>query len=278
MVQHVFRGLTGYEVLPPSSYLDTFAKQAASDEQERFCVAVASKMMANNYNIKTAFIEVIKSGWFRAKNAATADREELIGVGGGANHLPEVLSRKINSLFGSRWKDNSGCNDQLAWREEGTYNRQYCYGLLYGGIDSLQVTKRIRKHSGLSASVIEKMSIDMSCYGAVKGLTKSGDPAKAKLFPFVSTADLPGAGDAKIKQNIQYLHQALLGEQLPIDHSEITETYNVFKNAIAAHAGASSTMNSTCGQGSAVSDANFTVRGWQAVLMYLLQDYRFIVE
>jgi hypothetical protein len=280
MVQHVFRGLTGVEPLPPSAYVDGVPAQEAADAQASFFTTTGQKMAANGFNLKTAFIEVIKSGWFRAKNVSSANRPELIGVGGGVLTTPEVLSKKIIATYGSRWTGNGF--DLLTNVNLTSGEADYVSGgfsLFYGGIDSDSVTKRTRLANGLTVSIAERMALQMSCRTVAADFLKAA--ASRTFFPDVQLTELPGttASDADIKANIQYLHRYLLGEDLAVTDPEILATYQLLSDSLNAlkTAGASKALGD-CASGTLTTDTNYMVQAWQAVLVYLTQDYKFLIE
>ena len=126
-----------------------------------------------------------------------------------------------------------------------------------------------------------------------------------KLFPYADHTfmpedengfAIPGAVEA-IYENIRYLHGWLLGEWLPHGHVDLEETYSLFydtwvEGREALDAGAVSTnLIGTCraekdqdsgmwlpAEQRITADPDYTVRAWQAVLTYLMSDYRFIYE
>ena len=84
------------------------------------------------------------------------------------------------------------------------------------------------------------------------------------------------------KQNIQYLHKRLLGEELGTNDAEVTATYTLFQNVLNA-TNTSNTITYEC-RGSLSStdpiylDKQGTVRAWMAVFAYMLLDYKFLYE
>ena len=99
------------------------------------------------------------------------------------------------------------------------------------------------------------------------------------LVPSQVRSDLDGifgAGENAIRQNIQFLHRHILGEDLPINDPEIEQTYQLFVDVRAA---GETTIQSQCrGAANVSSDNNGTVIPWMAVVTYLLADYRFLYE
>lgn len=292
MARHVFQGLTGYEAYPEPAYVDQLIYKNAAIAQDAFFNATADKMRANGSNLKVAFIEVIKSPWFRAKNADQAGRQELVGAGGGQALTPEALSRKLLATLGAKWTVQSSYDvlgnialDMLAGPPRTFEYHELSYGspdfyLLMGGIDSNGIVKRGRLHNGVSASVIEKAAIEMACsrVDADFALAK----ASRTLFPLVDKTDLPGgANDALIKTNLVHLHTRLFGDELTVDHPDILRAYQLLVDArtTLAASGASSALASACKSGgSNTADANYMMRSWQAVLAYMVMDPKFILE
>lgn len=88
----------------------------------------------------------------------------------------------------------------------------------------------------------------------------------------------------QIKRNIQHLHKKILGEILPIFDAEINNTYKLWRATYTEYALANDkTLDSQCmnynrGDINIYSDENYTIKAWQAVITYLLSDYRFVFE
>jgi hypothetical protein len=97
------------------------------------------------------------------------------------------------------------------------------------------------------------------------------------LFPFVDESDIPdgGAGENAIRQNIQFLHRHILGEDLALNDTEIANTYQLFLDVRAT---GNTSIQSQCRGGGSSTDTNRTVIPWMAVVTYLLADYRFLYE
>src|SRR5690606_28462720 len=73
----------------------------------------------------------------------------------GTAHLltPEELDRKLVNVLGIEWRADNRPNLL-------SFNR---YRLLYGGINSDDVTARIREPNGVMANVVERMSNEVAC-------------------------------------------------------------------------------------------------------------------
>jgi hypothetical protein len=298
-VHTVFTALTGQK---PTAYpADTEAPDyrdqlAAWQAQDTTFRAITEKFVADNYNLKTAIREVILSPYYRALNGVgtlTPARATALGnVGTGRLSTPELLSRKIQAITGVPWA-------------RGTEQTQYLttdYNILYGGIDSENVTQRLAVPNGVMASVQWRMANEVAC--ATTAWDLSRQVQHRNLFPYVERDQAPevmGAANATnvaaIKKNIQYLHAHLLGEELAPDDPEIERTYKLFYDTWKE--GSAKVTAKTLPEGMVGScrarqnpltrqdlptaerlenDRTYVVRSWQAVMTYLLSDYRFLYE
>lgn len=284
----VYEALTGQK---PAQYpTDTGSpdykqRLAAWEAQDEFLRSVSAEFVADNYNIKTAFVRVMMSPYYRAYQVANPPSEErkaeLALVGTGRLSTPELLSRKILATTGVRW---GGTGDLLAGE----------YKLLYGGIDSNAIVQRLSTVNQLMAAVAARMAAEVSCSATAFDFTK--DPAERALFPLVETTDTPADADAKIRANIKHLHERILGERLDDGDPELERTYTLFVDTLEAGAQnivdkVETTSLGSCGAtkdpntGVALADADkltadelYTIRAWQAVVAYLLSDYTFLYE
>jgi hypothetical protein len=95
-----------------------------------------------------------------------------------------------------------------------------------------------------------------------------------------------------IKANIQYLHELLLDEKLDVTDPEIERTYQVFLDTwreLNMSGNTDITWNCKGRWDPATGDElpmatqinddpNFTIRSWQAVMAYMLSDWKFLYE
>ena len=251
---------------------------AAWEAQDAYLRAIAAEFVADDHNLKTIIVRLILSPYYRgvqvAKAPSAEHQAELAHVGTGRVSTPELLAAKILATTGVRW---GGTGDLL--RGE--------FKLLYGGIDSNAIVQRL-------SDVNQLMAAEVSCRATSFDFTR---PADARLlFPLVEPGDTPDLADAAIRANIQHLHARLLGEQLGADDPELGRTYALFLDVWEAGAQniadeLESTSLGTCNAtkdpntGAALpdedkltSDELYTIRAWQAVVAYLLSDYKFLYE
>ena len=152
-----------------------------------------------------------------------------------------------------------------------------------------------------------RMANELACYAVPRDFWLP--EAQRKLFLFVdhemSPYDEYGALDesvmARVRQNVQFLHTFLLGEELPTGSEELVITEQLFMNSlnrgrqiILASGGAWSdiTLPSDCDvtkdfngvqlnekdvrDDRLVQDRQYVIRAWMAVVAYLLADYKFL--
>jgi hypothetical protein len=274
MIEHAYYILTGRKTLLPPKDLDDPlfpSKRRAYQEQRKEVERIAVKFVESKFNLKTAFKEWAVSPFYRADGLATAAadpkrRAELDDVGLVRMLAPEQLERKVAAVFGEKWNRLQG---EMA--------------MLYGGIDSKEVTDRAADPSGAMGAIQRILSNDVACKNVARDFAR---PAKERrLFPAIEPNVIPSEsteGDIKIRQAITYLHERVLGRYDAADSAEVERTFKLFV-AIVADAkdqkGLDKRENYSCRQGGAVTDdPHYTIRAWRGVVTYLLRRPEFLYE
>jgi hypothetical protein len=292
-VTTIYRALIGRPPMDfPSdpSASDYKQKLYAWEVQDQLFRRVGEAFVDANYNLKVVFRELVLSPYYRATNATgplSPERSvELSEVGTGRLSTPELLSRKIEAVTGLRWKRGWDSRDWLTSD----------YRILYGGIDSDTVTQRLTTPNGIMATVMWRMANEVACGSTAWDLSRPAE--ERKLFPLVEVSTVPaGDGVDAIKQNIQYLHSRLLGEDLALDDPELLRTYQLFLDAwtegqakVVSKEESPNLVWQCRGRWNALTgeelpegerlekDENYVVRSWMAVITYLLSDYKFLYE
>ncbi|MDD9942006.1 MAG: DUF1592 domain-containing protein [Myxococcales bacterium] len=302
VVHTVYRGITGREPLlyPQDSMAEDFAEQrAAFNTQDATFRTVGDAFVADDMNLKTVVRELVLTPYFRAHNASAdglepARRMELAKLGTARFSIPSVLARKIRAVTGVRWARNQESADYLS----------NDYRVLYGGIDSDSVTERLTVPNGIMANLAQRMANEVACFATARDFALGAEDRL--LFPHVGPADLPktlNGGDdvpaavTRIKQNIQHLHERVLGERLAEGDPELERTYQLFletwqegvdkvqrdevDNSLPRACQARTDPNSGEELGEEqrlITDEGYAVRAWMAVVTYLLSDYKFLYE
>jgi hypothetical protein len=181
---------------------------------------------------------------------------------------PEQLDRKLNAIFGEGWTRLRG--NEL--------------GMLYGGIDSQEVTERAADPSGAMGAVQRMMSNDVACKQVLRDFARP--VAERKLFPTIEPTVLPGNSaddDEAIRKAIVHLHERLLGRYEDAHSPEIDRTFALFAGIVEdaknvkgldkreAYHCRSQVPN-------APEDPQYTIRAWRSVVTYLLRRQDFLYE
>jgi hypothetical protein len=272
MVEHAWYILTGRKVLQmPKDIEDPLfaARRRAYAEQRRQIDAIAQRFAKSNFDFKGVMKDWVASEFYRADGVATAAasphrRAEMDDLGLVRMLAPEQVERKVAAVFGQRW---GRLTEQMA--------------MLYGGIDSKEVTERAADPSGAMGAIQRILSNDVACRQTAADFLKPAD--QRLLFPNIEPTVLPGKSpeaDAQIRRAIVHLHQRILGRYDEPDAKEVDRTFRLF-SAIVSDAAARKFDPSEiyfCRQGQAVKDPHYTIRAWRAVVTYLLRQQEFLYE
>lgn len=302
MVKIVYEGLMGREpVAHPEDFDDPnySAHFTAWRDQEALFQEIGAKFVDSEYNLRTIVRELILSPFYRAYGVASEPDEwrslELGGLGTARLSTPMLLSRKIEATTGLRWTRSWDRTEYL----------MSDYRILYGGIDSDTVNKRLTVPNGVMASVAWRMANELACTVTTWDFWLPEE--ERKLMVHVSLDDAPKSpeGDAtpeavaRIKKNIAYLYERFLGRTVEVDSSQVSELYELFSETWTEGQvlietddnGVGNGLNYRCqtrndlrtGEELAedarlTQDPTYTIRAWRAVITYLLSDYEFLYE
>lgn len=275
MVEHAWYILTGRKVLlPPKELGDPLyaAKYRAYHEQRRQTEAIAERFAKSDFNFKSVLKELVVSDFYRADGLATVvsdpkRRAELDDLGLVRMLAPEQVERKVAAVFGKPW---GRLTEQMA--------------MLYGGIDSKEVTERATDPSGAMGAIQRILANDVACRETA--LDFSRKPADRRLFPGIETDVVPGSSpeaDAKIRNAIVHLHQRVLGRFDKVDSPEVTRSFQLFASIVNDAAELKNLEKQeiySCRQNllQPVPDPKYTVRAWRGVITYLLRQSEFLYE
>lgn len=280
MAGHVWYVLTGRKpLLPPDDIDDPLfaasrrAYLAQRDEIEH----IAARFSESNFNLKVVFKEWITSPFFCADGLSTAVNDpqrlaELDDVGVARLLTPEQLERKLLAIFGERWGRLTNQESKLA--------------ILYGGIDSREITQRNVEPSGAMGAIQRILANDIACKYVA---TDFSLPQKERrLFPGIEPQALPGSSeeaDMQIRLAIVHLHQLLLGRFDKADAPEVERTFDLFAEIVddaRSRKGIDRTESYFCQSGREVTprdpDPDYTIRAWRGVVTYLLRQHEFLYE
>jgi len=238
-----------------------------------FYQSLRTLFTTQNFNLKKLIKAIVVGTNFLADNSAQLSVVDQFN-GAGTAHLltPEQLDRKIKAIFNNKQWISPSKRHLLS---------EDSYLLLYGGIDSKEITERTTQATSIIAGIQKRIANQLAC--EMVPLDLNTDLDQRKLFPFVTANHVPDNSDNTrlIKQNIQYLFSHILGRDLSIADIEINHVYALFVSVI----GAINTVGieNKC-QGDLLAtnpivvDGTHTVRAWMAVVNFMLRDYYFLYE
>jgi len=279
MTEHAYYLLTGRKtLLAPKDWADPLypAKARAHAEQRREVEAIAARFLASGFDFKELIKAWALSEFYRADALTTIAKDpcrqaELDDVGLMRLLSPEQLERKVKAVFGERW---GRLEEQLA--------------LLYGGIDSKEVTDRATDPGGAMGAIQRALSNDVACKQVARDFALPA--AKRRLFPEIEPKVVPGASaeaDLAIRKAIVHLHERILGRLDAIDSVEVSKTFDLL-NLIVKDAREQKSLEKReayhCrphhrdAPDTASDDPHYTLRAWRAVVTYLLRRSEFLYE
>jgi hypothetical protein len=280
MVEHVYYLLMGRKVSSAPQDIDDplfTPRRRAHQELRREIRDLAQKFTASNFNLKTVFKGFVASPFYRADGVTEtvknpARRAELDDIGVVRLLTPEQLERKIAAVFGNRWGRLDDSDQKFA--------------ILYGGIDSKEVTQRNYDPSGAMGAIQRIMANDVACKNVSRDFAL--EPSKRRLFPSIEPDVTPDDGpdaERKIRAAVVHLHEVILGRTRAADHPEVERTVRLFADIVAdAHAkkGLEPLESYFCKGGNdkvpRPKDPDYGMRAWRAVVTYLLRQDDFLYE
>lgn len=275
MVEHAWYILTGRKVLlPPKELADPLyaSKYRAFHEQRKQTEAIAERFAKSDFNFKSVLKEWVVSDFYRADGLATVEADpkrlaELDDLGLVRMLAPEQVERKVAAVFGKPW---GRLTEQMA--------------MLYGGIDSKEVTERATDPSGAMGAIQRILANDVACRETALDFSRKA--ADRRLFPGIDADVVPGSSpeaDAKIRRAIVHLHQRVLGRFDKVDSPEVTRSFQLFASIVSDAAERKNFEKQeiySCRQNlvEPVPDPKYTVRAWRGVVTYLLRQSEFLYE
>lgn len=280
MVGHVWRILSGRNpLLPPQDIDDPLfaARLRAYREQRDELERIARRFIDADYNLKVVFKELVQSKFYRVDGLAAAVDDprraaELDDIGLVRLLSPEQLERKLLAVFGRPW---------------GGLTKDYTkIDILYGGIDSKQITERIATPSGAMGAIQRIMANEVACENVAADF--SLPPTERRLFPGIEPDVVPGANaesDEQIRRTIVHLHDLILGRVDAANDPEVQRTFGLFSGIVSDAksrediAPVESYFCQTVKDKTPRDpDPHYTMRAWRAVVTYLLRQQEFLYE
>ncbi|BCE03507.1 hypothetical protein [Marinicellulosiphila megalodicopiae] len=265
--------------------------------QQNLIKDLASDFRFRKLNLKDLLVDMVLSDQYRALDRKDINTNTEFVAGQGVLLTPEQLDRKIYAVTQLGWNNlsNSESNRKLL-------SDYYFY---YGGIDSDEIEKRTSEITSLMGLVIERMTGEFSCRMLMEDFVLP--QGERRLMRFVELSYVPqtqpenASGVYKvdinnIRHQIARLHFDILGEDLDDDDPEVDQTLALFTavwnmrmndenySDNPSQNSEDPIYNEYCNTGGRQWDTSVwpyknpeqTLKSWQAVIIYLMSDFKFI--
>ncbi len=254
-IAHVmYRGLVGDEPMqfPDASdapdHADTMRAYIAQSE---WFAKLAQDFVKSQMNLRVLVAGIVKGPYFRAKSAAVVRDIVNQQLGQGRLLPPEMLGRKYRGTTGLFYTEYPGIHIDTnfinrmrggthVWVNDLVDFHGTDWRYIFGGIDSLSITKRAESINPMMAAAGVFTGAKVACratsfdftqpqaarrmFRQVERETTPFAVRKTKEEPLVAIAE----NEAKIRSNIQYLFWRLLGETHAVDSNEVSAVYALF--------------------------------------------------
>jgi hypothetical protein len=203
-----------------------------------------------NFSAKQLAKAIVLSDEFRVSHDTDAAAAE--GLVGALKLRPEQLSRMLRGLTAFSWTTNS--NAKLRGITYGTADLLQSdfigFRVLAGGIDSYFVTDPVHTMNATSSLVAKSAAAAAADFVVAHD---AAAPAAGRTL-FVQAAPTDTA-EAAVRAQLAYLHGRIYGELVEPSSPEVTETYGLFTDSLAAA-------------------GNNAQRAWKLTLIGMLSDFR----
>ncbi|WP_369982486.1 c-type cytochrome [Thalassolituus sp.] len=286
IVKILYEGLFGQELLLSPSDRSSDSDKEAFNIQRRWINELSASLVDSGWNLKVVMKGMLMSPYYRAQSVDGSDSAIAEYLGVSHRLSPRELQRKLIATVGFSWDELWVTDSQL----------------MYGGINSDDVTEELREPSGLADAMHRRMAVEMGCRATsydfaldrserilFKGLDHT-------LLPFdsITGEDIPESVNA-IKEAIVTLHWRLYGVEYDVTSDVVGEVYELYRRVLEHYREANPGRFLSCratkkynvdgSQGEFLPeeqwlehDASYSVQAWTAVMVYLLSDFRFIYE
>lgn len=280
MVQHFYQVAVGRATLSaPNGEASTERDGAfiAFEAQRTFLRELAEEFVASNFDAKLVVKALLLSPYYRARTEDSHDEESdamRFDLGVAQMMTPEMYHRKIIAIFGDSFQTYP------LW-EEGLIENSG-YRILYGGVDSTQVTTRLLDPTGIMGGIQQLVSNNVSCRQAAREFDQPA--ASRRILDRIELDEYAPEHEALIRAQLVVLHERILGERLSPSDAEIDRSYGLFRRVrdegavLLAERNVPTDLGRTCEAGEITEDPDYVVRAWAAVINYQMMTFEFLYQ
>ena len=205
------------------------AAHSQNDEVQRLARAFRTGIRGGQpYNLKDLLTELVVSKWFRADRITDADpvrRAALQEAGASRPLTPEELVAKTEALTGFVWGRTRKTTGPERDRPRGMFF--HYYNLVYGGIDSRNVTQRNRRFNVPMGQVAKRHASEVAVPVVARDFFML--PAGERhLFSGIELDATPETAPRAIQKKIAELHEKLFGQRTRTTSKDVQEAYRFF--------------------------------------------------
>lgn len=246
VAQVMYRGIVGDEPItfPQDKASPDYADRVRSyNIQNDWFVKIGDEFAANKFDLRKLVAAIVKSPYFRASKGDTTKDALHDGLGQGRILGPEMLGRKYRATTGLYFFNGDAASKNERRAKDGYLVSDLVqdanWRLIYGGIDSADVTKRTDTMSPIMLATSQYTGSIVACKATTFDFTKP--MADRRLFKTVELSTTPYTrqdkdspimvvpdAEAKIRETIKHLFFRLLGETVEASSDDVTKVYGLF--------------------------------------------------
>ena len=283
MVRIVYEGLFSEKLLLSPSDSSTQEEKDAFNTQRAWVNSLAQSLESGGWNLRALVKSMVMSTYYRAASSELENTVLLSKVGASQLLSPEALQRKLVATVGFGWDKMNSVSNRL----------------MYGGINSDDVTEELKEPSGVIAAIQSRFAVEMAC--RVTPYDFALPASERSLFSGIEYTTLPfdDAGNvlednvSLIKETITRMYWNMYGERVTSSSPEVEAAYELYYDVLVTYrernpgrffsCRARNYMNDDGTSGAALPqsfeyDFSYSVQAWTALVAYMLSDFRFVYE
>jgi hypothetical protein len=225
-----------------------FSEVGLNDVSPQWVARMRQELVDSNYDAKHLAKEIVLSDEFRISHDTDATRAETtVGV---LKARPDQIHRMLVDLTGFEWSTSSTLRLRMPYGEANLLESDFLgFRVLGGGIDSFFVTSPVHTMSATSSLVAKNAAAAAAEFVVEHDLVAAAGSRTLFIKAGVNATD-----DAKIKEQLAYLHARIYGELVTADSPEVADTFALYSDAFAANGD--------------------RARAWKVTLIGMMSDFR----
>lgn len=235
-----------------------FAQVAPEEVPYEIAIELQEVLETSGFNAKALAKAAVMHDSFAAYASVVDEQTAADPVVSMKTTRPEQYARMVEDLTGYRWwslaENPTGCanssNGTECWGDvDLSISDLFGFRSMQGGIDAINITRPTH-----TITPTKLITIDILAHDAAKFAIDADwatTPENRRLMPLVeaTTSDEP-----QVREQLAWLHLRILGEFVPVDHEDVTLSYQLWSEVHSARGD--------------------TTSAWTVTIAALLQDPR----